>query len=84
MNISNRIMFGILAAALSLSLASTPAVSAQDAMQQDIDFKNSLSKHDGAKNETISNGPVKKSRDAGIVRQLDKCQDRVKAEALVP
>jgi pentapeptide MXKDX repeat protein len=69
MNISKRIMFGILAATLPLSLASTPAVFAQDAMQQDIDFKNRLSKHDGAKNETISNGAVKKSRDAGIVRQ---------------
>jgi len=69
MNISPRIAFGLLAAALSLSLASTTAVFAQDAMQQDIDFKNSLSRYDGAKNETISKGLVKKSRNAGVVSQ---------------
>jgi hypothetical protein len=38
-----RMTFGISAVVLSLSLMAAPAVLAQDAMQLDIDFKNSLS-----------------------------------------
>jgi hypothetical protein len=44
MFISTRVAIGISAGAFSLSLALAPAVFAQEAMQQDIDFKNSLSK----------------------------------------
>jgi pentapeptide MXKDX repeat protein len=43
MAIRTRIASGISAAAVSLGLALTPAAFAQDAMQQDIDFKNALS-----------------------------------------
>ena len=47
MAIRTRIAAGISAAAVSLSLVLAPAAFAQDAMQQDIDFKNSLSQgHD--------------------------------------
>jgi pentapeptide MXKDX repeat protein len=52
MTISTRIALGISAAALSFSLAFAPAAFAQDAMKQDIDFKNSLSS--GAKKDTVS------------------------------
>jgi pentapeptide MXKDX repeat protein len=43
MAICTRIAPGISAAAVALGLALTPAAFAQDAMQQDIDFKNALS-----------------------------------------
>jgi pentapeptide MXKDX repeat protein len=43
MAIRSRITPGISAAAVSLGLAFAPAALAQDAMQQDIDFKNALS-----------------------------------------
>jgi pentapeptide MXKDX repeat protein len=54
MTISTRIALGISTAALSLSLALAPAAFAQDPMSQDLEFRNSLSRYDGAKN------PVKK------------------------
>ena len=43
MTISTRVALGMSAAALSLSLVLAPAAFAQDAMQLDLDFKNSLS-----------------------------------------
>jgi hypothetical protein len=43
MTVSTRVALGISAAALSLILVLAPAAFAQDAMQLDIDFKNSLS-----------------------------------------
>jgi len=47
MTVSTRVSLRISAAAALFGLALTPAAFAQDAMQQDIDFKNSLSQgHD--------------------------------------
>jgi pentapeptide MXKDX repeat protein len=60
---SIRIAPGMLAAALSLSLALAPAAFAQDSMQQDVDFKNGLSRYDGVRNDTGSKAPIKKSYD---------------------
>jgi pentapeptide MXKDX repeat protein len=51
---------GISAAALSLSLALAPAAFAQDSMQQDVDFKNSLSRDDGVKKDTMPKAATKK------------------------
>jgi pentapeptide MXKDX repeat protein len=56
---STRIALVISAAALSLSLALAPAF-AQDSMQQDLDFKNGLSREAGSRKETISKAPLKK------------------------
>jgi pentapeptide MXKDX repeat protein len=54
MTIDTRIALGISTAALLLSLALVPAAFAQDPMSRDLEFRNSLSRYDGAKN------PVKK------------------------
>ncbi len=54
MTISTRVALGISAAALSLSQALAPAAFAHDPMSQDLEFRNSLSRYNGAKN------PVKK------------------------
>ena len=43
MTVCIRMVFGISAVVLSLGLVPAPAAFAQDAMQLDIDFKNSLS-----------------------------------------
>jgi pentapeptide MXKDX repeat protein len=60
MTISTGIALGISAAALSLCLAFAPAAFAQDPMSRDLEFRNSLSRYDGAKN------PVKKDDGTGI------------------
>ena len=54
MTISTRIGLGISAAALLLSLALAPAAFAQDPMSQDLEFRNSLSRYDGAKNQGVA------------------------------
>ena len=66
MTISARIALGISATTLSLSLALATAALAQDPMRQDLEFRNSLSRYDGAKKETISMDPVKKEDGAGF------------------
>jgi len=64
-----RIAIGISAATLSLSLALATASFAEDPMRQDLEFRNSLSRYDGVKKETISKDPVKKDDGAGFGRQ---------------
>ena len=54
MTISTRFALGISAAALSLSLGFASAVLAQDAMSQDLDFRNSLSRKDTTSRDTIA------------------------------
>ena len=54
MTISTSIALGTSAVALSFNLALAPAAFAQDPMSRDLEFRNSLSRYDGAKN------PVKK------------------------
>ena len=61
MPVSIRIVLGISAAALLLSLARAPAAFAQDPMAQDIDFKNSMSRNDGVRKDAVSKAPVKKA-----------------------
>jgi pentapeptide MXKDX repeat protein len=56
-----RIVLGISAAALSLSLARPPAGFAQDSMQIDLDFKSGRSRDDGIRNDTASKAPLKKT-----------------------
>jgi pentapeptide MXKDX repeat protein len=57
MIISTRIAPGILAAAVSLSVALAPPAFAQDGMKQDLDFKSGVSRDDGTRNDpTISKG----------------------------
>jgi pentapeptide MXKDX repeat protein len=56
-----RIVLGISAAALSLSLARAPVAFAQDSMQLDLDFKNGLSREDGGRKDTVSKAPLKKT-----------------------
>jgi pentapeptide MXKDX repeat protein len=64
MTIATRIVPGILAAALSFSLAGASAAFADDPMSQDIGFRNSLSRGDGVRRDTskdtVSKGPTKK------------------------
>jgi pentapeptide MXKDX repeat protein len=60
MNVSTRIVPGISAAALWLSLTIAPAAFAQDPMSQDIDFRNGLSRDIGVKRDTVSRAPVSK------------------------
>ncbi len=62
------IALGISAAIVSLSLALSTSAFALDAMQQDLEFRNSLSRYDAAKKETISKDPVKKDYSAGFWR----------------
>ena len=69
MTVSTRIALGISAATLSFSLALATDAFAQDPMRQDLEFRNSLSRYDGAKKETISRDPVKKDDGAGFGRQ---------------
>ena len=64
-NMNIRIVLGISAAALSLSLARPPAGFAQDSMQIDLDFKSGRSRDDGIRDDgirkdTISKPPVRK------------------------
>jgi pentapeptide MXKDX repeat protein len=61
MTISTPIAVGVSAAALSFSLALAPSAFARDAdpMRQDLEFRNSLSRYDGANAEAISKDPVK-------------------------
>ncbi|MGB9117912.1 pentapeptide MXKDX repeat protein [Bradyrhizobium sp.] len=69
MTISTRIVLGISAAAVSLSLARAPAVFAQDPMTQDIDFRNAMSRGDGVKKDTMAKDTVPKDptkKDDGI------------------
>lgn len=61
MTINTRIVLGISAAALSLSLARAPAALAQDPMSQDIDFRNGLSRDVGVKKDTMARATM--SRD---------------------
>ncbi len=60
MTVSTRVVLGISAAALSLSLALVPAAFAQDPMAQDVDFRNNLSKDGGFKKDTISKDSTRK------------------------
>ena len=60
MNVSTRIVPGISAATLWLSLAIAPAAFAQDPMSQDIDFRNGLSRGIGVKRDTVSRAAVSK------------------------
>jgi pentapeptide MXKDX repeat protein len=60
MNVSTRIVPGISAAALWLSLTIAPAAFAQDPMSQDIDFRNGLSRDIGVKRDTVSGATVSK------------------------
>lgn len=68
MTVRTRIALGISATIVSLSLALSTAAVAMDAMQQDLEFRNSLSRYDSAKRETISKDPVKKDYGAGYER----------------
>jgi pentapeptide MXKDX repeat protein len=54
MTISTRIVLGISAAILSFSLAGASAAFADDPMSQDIGFRNSLSRGDGVKKDTMA------------------------------
>jgi pentapeptide MXKDX repeat protein len=56
-NMSLRIVLGISAAALSLSLAHAPAAFGQDSMQIDLDFKSGRLSDDGIRKDTISKPP---------------------------
>jgi pentapeptide MXKDX repeat protein len=54
MTITTRIVSGILAAALSFSLAGASAAFAGDPMSQDIDFRNGMSRGDGVRKDTMA------------------------------
>jgi pentapeptide MXKDX repeat protein len=57
-----RMALGISAATLALGVAFAPAVFAEDPMQQDIDFRNGVSRVDGVRRDTVSRET--RSRDA--------------------
>ncbi len=60
MTISARTAAGISVAAFSLSLVLAPAAFAGDPMKQDIDFRNGISRDDGARRDVVPKLPVKK------------------------
>jgi pentapeptide MXKDX repeat protein len=70
MTVSTRIVLGISADALWLTLAIAPAAFAQDPMSQDIDFRNGLSRDVGVRKDTMARATMSKDP--------EKKDDRIK------
>jgi pentapeptide MXKDX repeat protein len=68
MTFSNRIVLGISAAAIFLSLALAPVAFADDPMSQDIDFRNNISRDAGVKKDSVP-------RDSVVSRRAAKKDD---------
>jgi pentapeptide MXKDX repeat protein len=68
MTFSNRIVLGISAAAIFLSLALAPVAFADDPMSQDIDFRNNISRDAGMKKDSVP-------RDSAVSRRPAKKDD---------
>jgi pentapeptide MXKDX repeat protein len=68
MTFSNRIVLGISAAAIFLSLALAPVAFADDPMSQDIDFRNNISRDAGMKKDSVP-------RDSVVSRRAAKKDD---------
>jgi pentapeptide MXKDX repeat protein len=68
MTFSNRIVLGISAAAIFLSLALAPVAFADDPMSQDIDFRNNISRGAGVKKDSVP-------RDSVVSRRAAKKDD---------
>jgi hypothetical protein len=72
MTIVIRIAPAISVAALLLCLLFAPAALAQDAMQQDLDFKNGLTRNDGVKGGVTFNGPARRVDGTGRRTRVPK------------